>query len=255
MANYTQIFKLLTPDNISKNYPVEISAGVLLREEESKKILVQLKLKNVSTKSIKNVTVSISAYDSEGRSIKNNTVFTYQNVAASVDAYFGDRIPIIMDDRNTSAFDVDIISVNYSDGTSWSKLNTQIKENAKELKESAKEAVTESVKTAETVGKGSWNILKKVYSPIAFVINTILDVFLIVMAVTYFYIWKTEGISADFFMMIVLLLMAIVAFPVIGTKLKSKKNGLVYNVIRWLIVCLIFFIGGTLIVLFNGMYW
>lgn len=246
MANYTQIFKLLTPYNVSKNYPVEVSAGVLLREEESKRIIVQLKFKNVSTKSIRNVTVNISAYDSEGRSIKNNTVFTYQNVAAPVDAYFGDRIPIIMDDRNTSAFDVDIISINYSDGTSWSKLNTQIKENAKELKESAKEAVTESVKTAETVGKGSWNILKKVYSPIAFIINTILDVFFFIFAFAYFTLWKTEGHGLYMVLMITFLLMAIVALPAIGTKLKSKEHGLEYNVIRWAIVILIFFVGAVM---------
>ena len=133
MANYTQIFKLLTPYNVSKNYPVEVSAGVLLREEESKKILAQLKLKNVSTKSIQNVTISISAHDTQGRSIKNNTIFTYQNISASVNAYFGDRIPVFLDDRNASSFDVDIVSVNYSDGTSWSKLNTQIKENVTDV--------------------------------------------------------------------------------------------------------------------------
>ncbi len=246
MANYTQIFKLLTPDNVSKNYPVEVSAGVLLREEESKRILVQLKFKNVSTKSIRNVAVSISAYDSEGRRIKNNTVFTYQNVVAPVDAYFGDRIPIIMDDRNTSAFDVDIISVNYSDGTSWSKLNTQIKENAKELKESAKEAVTESVKTAETVGKGTWDILKKIYSPIAFIINTILDGFFFIFAFAYFALWKTEGHSLYMVLMITFLLMAIVALPVIGAKLKAKEHGLECNVIRWAIVILIFFVGAVM---------
>ena len=246
MANYTQIFKLLTPYNVSKNYPVEVSAGVLLREEESKKILAQLKLKNVSTKSIQNVTVSISAHDSQGRSIKNNTIFTYQNISASVNAYFGDRIPIFFDDGNVSFFDVDIISVNYSDGTSWSKLNTQIKENAKELKESAKEAVTESVKTAETVGKGTWDIFKKIYSPIAFIINTVLDGFFFLMAFAYFFLWKDEGYSEYIVMMITCLLMAIVAFPFIGVKLKLKEHGLEYNVIRWAIVILIFFIGAVI---------
>lgn len=247
MANYTQIFKLLTPYNVSKNYPVEVSAGVLLREEESKKILVQLKLKNVSTKSIQNVTVSISAHDSKGRSIKNNTIFTYQNITAPVNTYFGDRMPIFLDDGNVSFFDVDIISVNYSDGTSWNKLNTQIKENAKELKESAKEAVTESVKTAETVGKESWNILKKVYSTIAFSINTILDGFFFLMAFTYFFLWKDEGYSEYIVMMITFLLMAIVAFPFVGAKLKSKEHGMEYNLIRWAIVILIFFFGAVLL--------
>ena len=110
-----------------------------------------------------------------------------------------------------------------------------------------KESVSVSVKTIETVGKGACYYIKKIHSPIAFVINTVLDVFFFVLAIAYFFLWKEECYSEYIVMMITFLLMAIVAFPFVGIKLKSKENGLEYNVIRWAIVIFIFFTGAVML--------
>lgn len=58
---YTRLFAL--PENLyAEGSPVLLSAGALLKDNETGKVLVQLKIKNIGSKTIKAAKVRVKAY-------------------------------------------------------------------------------------------------------------------------------------------------------------------------------------------------
>ena len=62
---YSRLFSL--PNNLYvENAPVVISAGALLKDTQSNKIIAQLKFKNINRKNISAITVSVQPFDVVG---------------------------------------------------------------------------------------------------------------------------------------------------------------------------------------------
>ena len=63
------------PENLhTEDAPVVIMAGALLKDNQTGRVLAQLKLKNVSEETIKSVKVSIQAFGKSGAEAKRNSL-------------------------------------------------------------------------------------------------------------------------------------------------------------------------------------
>lgn len=81
---YTRLFSL--PENLGQDgCPVLISAGALLKDNNTGKLLVQLKLRNISEQVIKSVKVKINAYDTAEISLDGIEAFSYLDLAVERD--------------------------------------------------------------------------------------------------------------------------------------------------------------------------
>lgn len=115
---FSRLFSL--PENLGQyGCPVLISAGALLKDNNTGKLLVQLKLRNISEQVVKSVKIKINAYDTAGCELKGVEAFSYLDLAAGRDKEFGNRTPIILSDKTTRSFSAEILSVAFMDGTAY----------------------------------------------------------------------------------------------------------------------------------------
>lgn len=113
---FTRLFSL--PENLGLDgCPIVISAGVLLKDNATRNILVQLKLRNLSPQEIKAVQVKINAYDITGAVLEGVNTFSYLDLSVPLDGDFGSQTPIWLPDATARSFTVDILSVTLADGT------------------------------------------------------------------------------------------------------------------------------------------
>lgn len=110
IERYLQLYSL--PENLhQEGSPVLISAGVLLKDTRMNELLVQLKFRNISQRTIRSVKVQITASDTAGAILKGVDSFSYLDLAVQEDGDFGSKTPIRMPDLNTRSFSVKILSV------------------------------------------------------------------------------------------------------------------------------------------------
>ena len=115
---YSRIYKL-PADHDQGDAPVIVAAGALLRDNETGTVLAQLKLQNIAYKIVTAVTVNVVPLDAGGSPLGDCIEYTYKNLAADEDDYFGDRVPVPFDDPNTRKFSVTVEEVVFYDNTFW----------------------------------------------------------------------------------------------------------------------------------------
>ena len=115
---YSRIYKLPS-DHDQGDAPVIVAAGALLRDNETGTVLAQLKLQNIAYKIVTAVTVNVVPLDAGGSPLGDCIEYTYKNLAADEDDYFGDRVPVPFDDPNTKKFSVTVDEVVFYDNTFW----------------------------------------------------------------------------------------------------------------------------------------
>ena len=79
---YSKLFSLLGT-LYSPGAPVIISAGALSKDNQTGQVLIQLKLQNITPKSIKAVKVQLQTFDSAGRPL--DPAIEYQYLDLNVD--------------------------------------------------------------------------------------------------------------------------------------------------------------------------
>lgn len=99
--------------------PVIITAGALLKDNQSGKVLAQLKLHNISNKAIKAATVSITPFDTAGRPLGNAISHQYLDFNAQRGDDFAQKSPFILPDASTRAFSVTVEEVIFADNSIW----------------------------------------------------------------------------------------------------------------------------------------
>ena len=111
---YSRLYSL--PCNLyTEGSPVLISAGALLKDNQTGKILAQLKLRNISNKPIKSVKVKVNTYDTTKAILKGVEAFSYIDLSIAPNEEFGQSTPIHLPDETTRSFSVEILSVVYGD--------------------------------------------------------------------------------------------------------------------------------------------
>ncbi len=115
---YVKLFAL--PKNLyTCGSPVVIVAGALLKDNQTGKVLAQLKLQNIGVKSIKAVKVSVRPLDTVGNAIGTAIEYQYLDLNAYRDGEFGAKSPIFLTDTATRSFTASATQVIFSDNTVW----------------------------------------------------------------------------------------------------------------------------------------
>lgn len=113
--------------------PVIIAGGALLEDSSTNKLLLQLKFKSISEKTIKSLRVKIIPF-SETKEKLSPLEYNYASLEAKWDSEFGQKSAIVMQDESAVSFDVIVLEVIFADdsrwdgtGTDWLKLSAMRK--------------------------------------------------------------------------------------------------------------------------------
>ena len=157
---YSRLFSL--PTNLyTEGSPVLIAAGALLKDNQTGKVLAQLKFRNISQKAIQSVKVKVNACDTAGCPLAGMDSFSYLDLSVAAGEEFGQSKPIYLPDATTRAFTVEILSVVFADHEVFTPAAVSIAKAApKEIMEEVqrteaekqveKEAIEEEQKRART---------------------------------------------------------------------------------------------------------
>lgn len=99
----------------SPNCPVIILAGALLQDTEDNALIVQLKLRNISNKSIVCCKVSIKTFEVNGKECEEIKDFSYLDINVALGGEFGVQTPIKLTSNLARKFVATVSEVVYSD--------------------------------------------------------------------------------------------------------------------------------------------
>ena len=113
--------KLYASDGVPwlPDIPVLLMAGALLRDEYSGNLLCQLRLRSVSDRTVRAVTVRIELQDAAGRTLKPVKRHQFQDLSLQRDAETGSRTAIVLPRRDARAFSACVEEVVFDDGGIW----------------------------------------------------------------------------------------------------------------------------------------
>lgn len=115
---YTKVFAL--PENLyAEGSPVVVSAGHLLMDNQTGKVLAQLKIKNISSKAIRAATVLIHGQDTAGKAIDGDAQQKYLDLTAKTGEEFGQKTAVPLPDASTRAFSLEVTRVVFEDRSTW----------------------------------------------------------------------------------------------------------------------------------------
>ena len=133
---YTRVFEL-QKNLYAENASVVISAGVLLKDNQTGKILAQLKFRNITDKTIKALRISIISFDTVGKQLDDLMSYEYLDLSAGRNEEFGQKVPITLINNSTRSFSVTVDEVIFDDNSVWKGVETEWLplKNAKRLSE------------------------------------------------------------------------------------------------------------------------
>ena len=115
---YSKLVSL--PENLyAEGAPVIVSAGNLLKDNQTGKVLAQLKIKNIAAKLLKAVTVLIHPMDAAGKPMTGDTEQKYLDLTAKTGEEFGQKTAVFLPDASTRGFSVEVTQAVFSDNSTW----------------------------------------------------------------------------------------------------------------------------------------
>ncbi len=118
-GRYTNLFSLEKNLYLAGS-PVVISAGALLKDTATDRVLAQLKFQNIGEKGIKALKVGIFPADTAGRSLGDTVEYQFLDLHASTGRTFGDQQPIYLPDNTARSYTVQVREVVFADSSLWS---------------------------------------------------------------------------------------------------------------------------------------
>lgn len=129
---YSRIYTL--PGNLySDNSPVLIVAGALLKDNQTGKMLAQLKIQNLDERTVTGISLSFVLFDADSKQIGKPFAYQFNRISVEENSYFGQKEPIILPAGNIYSYQVSIQEVILSGGKvwkpekEWSPLPTDVK--------------------------------------------------------------------------------------------------------------------------------
>ena len=114
---FTKLFSL--PERLySEGSPVIISAGALLLDNVSGKILVQLKFRKIDNVRLHSLKVEVVASDTAGRVLGEPVIFPYLDLQ-NTDVEFGSKTPVYLPDNTARFFKARVVEAVLDNGTVW----------------------------------------------------------------------------------------------------------------------------------------
>lgn len=115
---FTNLYSL--PRNLyCEGSPLIISAGSLLKDSNSGKVLAQLKFKNISKQAVIAVKVRIYPLDASNLPLDEIVEYDYLDLNIARDCEFGQKMAVLLSSNSARAFKVDITKVYFSDNSTW----------------------------------------------------------------------------------------------------------------------------------------
>ncbi len=115
---YSRLFSL--PENLyAEGAPVIIAAGALLKDNQTVRVVAQLKLRNISPKTIKAATVSILPLNTVENPLGEAIRYEYLDLSSTRDTDFGSKSAIPMPDITTRSFNAAVVEVIFADNSIW----------------------------------------------------------------------------------------------------------------------------------------
>lgn len=115
---YAKLFAL--PENLyTEGSPAIILAGNLLKDNQTGKTLIQLKIKSISEKTIKAVTVLIHALDTAGMPLEGDAEHEYLDLNVNQGEEFGQKTPVMLPNPSTRGFTLEVVKVVFADYSIW----------------------------------------------------------------------------------------------------------------------------------------
>lgn len=115
---YSKLFAL-SENLYASGSPVVIAAGALLKDNQTGKVIAQLKLRNISKKVIKAAKVCISPLDTVGKPLGDAVYYQYLDLNAKRDEDFGQKAAIALPNAATRSFAASVEEVAFMDNTVW----------------------------------------------------------------------------------------------------------------------------------------
>lgn len=115
---YSKLFAL-SENQYASGSPVVIAAGALLKDNQTGKVIAQLKLRNISSKQIKAATVCIVPFDTVGNPIGDSVSYQYLDLSAMRDEDFGQKAAIALPNAATRSFAATVEEIAFADNTIW----------------------------------------------------------------------------------------------------------------------------------------
>ena len=115
---YKRLFSL--PEGLyAEGSPVVIAAGALLKDNQTGKVLAQLKLQSICEKGIKAASVQIIMKDVAGATLGEPVEHQYLDINVTRNQNFAQKIPIILPDNSTRGMEVSVNRVVFNDNSIW----------------------------------------------------------------------------------------------------------------------------------------
>lgn len=115
---YCKLFSL--PENLyAEGSPVIIAAGALLKDNQTGRVIAQLKLCNINPKTIKAATVSLSLMNTVGNPLGESVRYEYLDLSSTRDTDFGSKSAIPLPGASTRSFSVAVAEVIFADNSVW----------------------------------------------------------------------------------------------------------------------------------------
>lgn len=115
---YSKLFSL-PEDLYTEGSPVIIAAGALLKDNQTGRVIAQLKLRNISPKTIKAATVSLLPLNTVGKPLGEAVRYEYLDLSSTRDTDFGSKSAIPLPDASTRSFSVAVAEVIFTDNSVW----------------------------------------------------------------------------------------------------------------------------------------
>lgn len=128
MSNRFEKLYSLSGQLYAPSSPVIITAGALLKDTQTGKVLAQLKFKNINSKVIKAVTVSLLPRDTADQPLGEKETHQILDLAANRDNEFGQKTPLYFSNNTTRAYQIIVEEVVFSDNTVWKTDGTPLSE-------------------------------------------------------------------------------------------------------------------------------
>ena len=117
---YVKLYSL--PENLyAEGSPLIVSAGNLLKDNQTGKVLGQFKIKNITSATVKAAEVIIHALDTAGQPIDGETKKEYLDLNVKQGEEFGQKVPVPLPDPSTRGFSVEIGKVIFTDNSVWTQ--------------------------------------------------------------------------------------------------------------------------------------
>lgn len=105
--------------------PIILENGALTKDNFENKILLQLKFKNISSKNIKAINISIKCMDIINNELEFIEEFSYLDLDIKQNEIFGSNTPIIITNSNTRNFKIKIQKVIFFDSTIYENVDNK----------------------------------------------------------------------------------------------------------------------------------